>query len=108
MKVAFHILKDKPTVRLVLTRDSVCARDDCDAPHHKEAEIHTFLDPVAFAGAAAADYLPSVAGIGHSWTCILNGLKIATIRTSGIQGLVRETQFTDHNKVHFTYHAATY
>lgn len=108
MKAAFHIHKDKPTVKLMMTRDSVCAGDDCDASHHKEAEIHSFLDPEAFARAIAAEYLPSVAGIGHSWTCMLNGLKIATIKTSGIQAFVKETEFADHNRVHFVYHSATY
>lgn len=108
MKAAFHILKDRPTIRLVMTRDSVCAGDDCDAPHHKEAELHSFLDPEAFARAAAADYLPSVAGYGHSWTCVLNGQKIAEVGTSSIQTFVKDTPFAEDNTAHFVYHSATY
>ena len=108
MKIAFQILKDKPTVRVAMTRESVCAGDDCDAPHHKELELPSFLDPEAFARAVSADYLPSVAGYGHSWTCMLNGRKIAVIGTSRIEKLVAETPFDDDNKVHFVYHSATY
>ena len=108
MKIAFQILKDKPTVKLAMTRDSVCAGDDCDAPHHKELELFSFLDSEAFARAVSTDYLPSVAGYGHSWTCMLNGRKIAVIGTSGIKPLIEETPFEDDNKVHFVYHSATY
>jgi len=107
MKIAFQILKDKPTVKLAMTRDSVCAGDDCDAPHDKELEIPSFLDPEAFARAISTEYLPSVAGYGHSWTCVLNGRKIAVIGTSGIKSLVTETSFEDDNKVRFIYHSAT-
>lgn len=108
MKAAFHILADKPIIRFVMTRDSVCAGDDCDAPHHKQAELHSFLDPEAFARAAAADYLPSVAGYGHSWTCVLNGQKIAEIGTSTVQASVKETPFAGDNTIHFVYHSASY
>ena len=107
MKISFQILKDKPTVRLAMTRDSVCAGDDCDAPHDKVLEIPSFLDPEAFARAISTEYLPSVAGSGHTWTCVLNGLKIAVIGTSGIESLVTETSFEDDNKVRFIYHSAT-
>ena len=90
MKKPFQILKDRPKVHVILTRDSVCAADDCDAPHEKSMRVHSFTDPEALAREASSGYLPSVAGVGHSWTCRLNDLKIAEIRTDGIRALVRE------------------
>jgi len=33
MKQAFQIFKARPQITVVLTRDSVCAGDDCDARH---------------------------------------------------------------------------
>jgi hypothetical protein len=39
MKAKFRILKSKPKIVIVLTRDSVCAGDDCDAPHEKVVEV---------------------------------------------------------------------
>ena len=108
MKTAFSILKARPKISAVMTRDSVCAGDDCDAPHEQKAEVHSFLDPEAFANASSSGYLPSVAGIGHSWTCKLNGVNIAEIGQSGVRSLVRETPFSDENRIHFVYHAAAF
>jgi hypothetical protein len=108
MKTAFTVLRDRPTIKLAMTRSSVCAGDDCNAPHNKEIRIHSFTDPTAFAQAVSIDYLPSVAGFGHSWTCRLNGTDIALIRTSGIEPLVDEVSYSDENSVHFVYHSSTY
>ncbi len=108
MKKAFEILKDRPTISVVLTRDSVCAGDDCDAPHERTIRIHSFVDPEALAREAASGYLPTVAGVGHSWVCILNDIKIAEISTTGIRPLVRESVFAEHNRIRFVYRAATY
>lgn len=108
MKAAFQVLKARPKIPVVLTRDSVCAGDDCDAPHEKKIEVHSFLDPEAFANATSSGYLPSVAGVGHSWSCVLNGVKIAVVGHSGIHPLVQETPFSDENRVHFVYHSATF
>jgi hypothetical protein len=108
MKAAFQILKARPKIPVVLTRDSVCAGDDCDAPHEKKIDVHSFADPEAFARATSSGYLPPVAGVGHSWTCVLNGVKIAEVRDSGIRPLVRETSLSDENRVHFVYHSATF
>ncbi len=82
MKTEFQILKARPKIQIVLTRDSVCAGDDCDAPHDKKVEVYSFVDPQSFARAISADYLPSIAGVGHSWTCVLNGVKVAEIKIS--------------------------
>jgi hypothetical protein len=106
MKAEFQILKARPKIQVVLTRQSVCAGDDCDAPHEKTVEVYSFVDPEAFTREISSGYLPSVAGIGHSWTCVLNGVKIAEIIHSGIRTLVRESPFSEDNRAHFIYHAA--
>lgn len=107
MKKEFEVLKDRPRICVVLNRDSVCAGDDVES-HEKEIEIYSFLDPVALAQEAASGYLPSVAGIGHSWICVLNDIKIAEITTTGIKALVRESQFNDENRINFVYKSANY
>jgi hypothetical protein len=108
MKAAFQVLKARPKIPVVLTRDSVAAGDDCDAPHEKTIEVHSFLDPEAFASATSSGYLPSVAGVGHTWTCVLNDVKIAEVTTDGVRALVRESPFSTENRVHFIYHSATF
>lgn len=108
MKAAFDVLRDRPRVPVTVTRDSVCAGDDCDAPHETLREEYSFLDPTAFARAISHSYLPSVAGVGHTWTCLLNDIRIAEISTSHIQSLISVTPFAASNRVHFVYHSATY
>ncbi len=107
MKKAFQILKDRPQISLQLTRDSVCAADDCDAPHEKTIKMHSFTDPEVLARETATGYLPNVAGVGHSWICVLNDVKIAEIKTTGIKPLVREASYDETNHIHFVYKSAT-
>ena len=108
MKPALDVLKARSRIPVAVTRDSVCAGDDCDAPHEKSVEAYSFLDPVAFVQAVSSGYLPSVAGVGHTWTCLLNGVPIAEIANSRIRPLVAVSPFSDVNRVHFQYHSATY
>jgi hypothetical protein len=108
MKAEFRILKARPKIQVVLTRDPVCAGDDCDAPHERKVEVYSFVDSEDFARAISSGYLPPVAGVGHSWTCVLNGVKIAEIGNSDIRVLVRESPFSDENRAHFIYHAARF
>lgn len=108
MKKAFGALQDRPVVSVVLTRDSVAAGDDIDAPHEKTTRMPSFTDPVSLAREASANYLPGVAGTGHFWLCVLNGVDIAEIRTSGIKPLVNEAVFGGNNRIHFIYKSATY
>jgi hypothetical protein len=107
-KAGSEALKSKMTIPVVLTRDSVCAGDDGDAPYEKTIEVQSLVDPEAFAREVSSGYLPSVAGVGHSWTCVLNGVRIAEITTSGIRTLVRESPFSKDNRAHFVYHSATF
>jgi hypothetical protein len=108
MNATFQLLNGRPKIPVVITRDSVCAGDDCDAPHEKNTEVYSYLDPETFARETSAGYLPSVAGVGHSWTCVLNGVKIAEISHSGVRATVHESPFAKANHVHFVYHSATF
>ena len=104
----FEFLEDRPRLSIKLTRDSVCAGDDVDAPHEKFIEIPSFTDPQAFSTHLAAGYLPSVAGIGHTWDCVLNGRLVGTILTNGFRSRIHEVNYADENHVHFRYHSAAY
>jgi len=109
MKIPFVIFKNRPVLTVSLTRDSVCAGDDCDAPHESSINVPSFADPVAFARAVSQGYLPSVAGFGHSWICLLNGKKIAEIKIlNPTTPLVDELIFEEENAVHFIYNSSSY
>lgn len=108
MKKKFAVQKERPQVELVLTRDSVCAADDGDAPHETKVKMRSFLDAEALARETSSGYLPNVAGVGHSWTCLLNDKEIAEIKTTGIKPLVREIRYEERNRIHFAYTAANY
>ena len=108
MKAEPEVLKARPRIPVVLTRDSVCAGDDCDAPHEQTVDVYSFVDPAAFAQELSSGYLPSVAGVGHSWTCVLNGVRLAEVTSSGIRALVRESPFSEENRAHFVYHSAQF
>ena len=79
MKKAFEVLRGRPMLHVRMTRDSVCAGDDCDAPHERTVSVHSFVDPSALVSHLASGYLPTVNGLGHTWDCMLNGQLIATI-----------------------------
>lgn len=106
MKDPFARLKDRAILPIMLTRDSVCMGDDCDAPHEIRKNVPSFLDPVEFAQAAASSYLPSVAGTKHSWICRLNGTRVAEIRVGSASALAGELVFEENNVVHFDYISA--
>lgn len=108
MKKQFQILKSRPTLNIRLTRDSVCAGDDIDAPHERTVKTHSFLDPVALASHLSSIYLPTVNGVGHSWDCTLNGKTFARISKDGIVAKAVEMQYDSCNHIHFIYHSARY
>jgi hypothetical protein len=95
-------------ILVTLTRDSVCAGDDGDAPHEKTVEVEPASAPDVFAREVATGYLPSVAGTGHSWDCVLTGVNVAQISISGVKALVPRASFGDRNRVHFVYHSAAF
>lgn len=107
-KTEFEVLKARPKISVVVTRDSVAAGDDADAPHEKTVTIHSFTDPVMLARTLSSGYLPSIAGVGHTWTCVVNDVNVAEITISEIRALVKESPFTEKNRAHFVYHSARY
>jgi hypothetical protein len=109
MRQPFRFLfKDRPKVRVRVTRDSVCAGDDGEAPHERNLEIPRFTDPQALAEQLSASYLPTVAGVGHTWDCMLNGNLVGTLSHTGFLPSVHELAYADQNHVHFIYRSATY
>lgn len=94
-----------PEIEIILTRQSVCAGDDCLVPHEKKVKIYPFLDPKVFCREISKDYLPSVSWAGCYWTCELNGIKIAEITHTEIRPLIQETPFSEKNFVHFIFHS---
>ncbi len=96
-----------PKISLRLTRDSVCAGDDCDAPHEKVIETFSFVAPEALIRDVLT-YLPRVSGVGHSWVCRFNGVIIGEIDAQGIHPSIRELKYEELNDVHFSYRSAPY
>lgn len=97
-----------PKIKITLTRDSVCMGDDMSVDHKKILVIRSFIDPDIFVEEISSDYLPSVARVGHSWTCVLNGLPIAQIKSSGIYPIVSKICFSEDNHAHFIYHSESF
>lgn len=94
---------------LTKTRDSVCAGDDGDAPHEVSVKLDAELvDIPAFVRKESEGYLPSVDGVGHSWTAWLNGENVATITADDIIPLRDILKTRDQNDLYFEYHAASY
>lgn len=91
-----------------MTIDSVCAGDDCDAPHEKMVSIHSFLDSETLVPHTSTGYLPTVDGVRHTWDCILNGKSIQTITVRDVTPKVSEVVYAAANHIHFIYHSARY
>ncbi|MDR1689762.1 MAG: hypothetical protein LBS21_14315 [Clostridiales bacterium] len=95
-------------IKIRLTRDSVCMGDDVD-DHTKNIVVNPKHDAAKTMMCIAKEYLPSVAGYGHIWDCILNGVKCATINGNCKSlTLISEITFTDANDLRFKYHSANY
>ena len=104
------VLESESAVSVRLTRDSVCAGDDVDAPHERQAEVPRFTDPAELAAHLQSGYLARVAGRGHSWSCRLNGRLVATVHGNGERILAQtgELSYEPVNSVHFAYHSASW
>ena len=108
MEKAFKISKAFPNIEVVVTRDSVCAADDCDAPHTQTVRMPSFVDPIEFVREIKNRYpLPMISGGRATWTCHLNKTKIAVIAQewTSPKAKVHELSFLEQNEVHFKYHA---
>ena len=96
MQVEFAVLKSRPRIAFMLDRDSVSAGDDCET-HKASVETYSFIDPVALAEELSSGYLPSVAGYGHWWECILNGTVVAKVLSNGKAEKIGEVDYLDEN-----------
>lgn len=108
MKKEFTILKNKPNVEIRITRDSVCMADDCNAPHEIKITQSSFIDPEVFIRNIYSGYLPSIAGVGHTWECFLNETLVGIISINQIVPRVIHIEYRTENHVHFKYNSATY
>ena len=95
-------------IQIRLTRQSVSIGDDVD-DHTRIINIipqHSTTETIM---SIAKEYLASIDGYGHSWTCILNGEKCAIIEgnCANIKS-VSDTSFSRTNELHFDYQSATY
>ena len=66
------------------------------------------MDPVVLINEIYPAYLPRIAGIGHSWDCILNGRIIATVTVDGVSARVTGLTYDRENHLHFVYRPASY
>jgi hypothetical protein len=105
MKAEFQVLRSRPRIVFNLDRDSVCAADDCES-HNAIVETYSFMDPVTLAEELSSGYLPSVAGYGHWWECMMNGRVIAKVFPNGKAERVADVTYTEDNSVYFKYNAA--
>ena len=106
MKEGFEIPKDRRALRITITRDSVCAADDINAPHKKNVSSYSFLDPGVLAQQLTSRYpLPQIAGGKATWLCRLNGEAIAVVaqQWASPRSLKKRIQFLKENQVHFEY-----
>ncbi len=108
MKTKFEVLRNRPQLTISLTRDSVCAADDCNAPHQRDIQTYSFTDPTQFIREVSSGYLPTVAGIDHTWDCMLNDVRVGRISDHGISPLVKEITYLQENRAHFRYNSSTH
>ena len=95
-------------IQLKLTRDSVCIADDIDN-HTKIISIASPCDITKTMMDIAKEYLPSVAGYGHTWECVLNGTKCAVINGNCAKiAFIADAVYSEMNDLYFKYHSATY
>jgi hypothetical protein len=106
MNKEFIVLKNKPFVDIELTRDSVCAGDDIDAPHKRTIKSRSFIDPIVLVSDIYSEYLPNVDGHGHTWDCIFNNQLIAVIAKDKIIPKTSEVIYNENNKIFFKYHSS--
>ena len=94
-------------MKITLTRDSVSAGDDSDAPHERQIKVCSATDSAELIQTISYGYLPHVAGEGHSWICLLNGKPIAKLKNGKVHAAVPDIQFASTNDIFFEYSSAT-
>lgn len=103
-KKRFAVLHNKPQVRIVLSRDSVCAGDDV-YDHTKIILQPSYTEPQPFIYALSASYLPSLNGDRHTWDCFLNGVLVGAVLTTGVIAVASRIEYSESNEVYFKYNS---
>lgn len=107
MKKESKVLKSSPQIKISVTRDSVCAADDCDASHEKIITTPSFIEPSELAFQIASKYgLPNISGGKAAWVYQFNGINIAVLaqQWSFAKALVSEISYKENNVINFVYH----
>ena len=101
-------MEDK-LIQLRLARDSVCMGDDVEC-HAKTLKIAPSVDTLAIIFDVAKKYLPTIAGRGHSWDCILNNENVAIVEGNcrKIKSIAKAILLIDSNSLYFKYNSATW
>ena len=91
-----------------LTRDSVCMGDDVNAPHTEILTLSNYKISEHSIGEICLNYLPNVAGVGHSWECHINNILIAIIRVEKIEIITDEIFLNENNEMFFKYNSSKF
>ena len=100
--------KENVLINIIVDRDSVCMGDDTE-PHKKMIKVTYSLDPIVFIKRVIAQYdIPTIAGVGHIWDCLLNGKLIVSIKGNSIEFKPRVTviDYQENNELFFQYNSA--
>jgi hypothetical protein len=100
-------MKEDFLISIVVDRDSISMGDDTES-HKKIIKTTVSLNPIVFIKKILFQYdLPVIAGVGHTWDCLLNGDQIVTIKGNTIEFEPKVTviNFQENNKVFFKYKA---
>ena len=91
-----------------LTRDSVCMGDDVNAPRTKILSLSNYKISEHSIGEICLNYLPNVAGVGHSWEFYINNILIAIIRVEKIEIITDEIFLNENNEMFFKYNSSKF
>ncbi len=89
-------------ITVIVTRDSVCAGDDVDAPH----EVSYSFDPAILKDAVLKEVAKMTIDTHYpeqKWICVWNGINVAEYSKSGSSVDLEKIVLSNLNKVHFKY-----
>ena len=96
------IMTDKHMITVNVTRDSVCAGDDVDAPH----EVSHLFDSATTKESILNDISRKTVDTHYpeqKWICVWNGIEVAEYRRSGCSIDLNKIVLSNTNDVHFKY-----
>jgi hypothetical protein len=94
-------------IQIAVDRDSVSMGDDIES-HDKIIQVAALSNPVIFIKKITSQYnLPIIAGVGHTWDCLLNDVLIVSIKGNCVEFIPKVTtiSFQENNEIFFKYHA---